>query len=215
RRRRLVESVAEGGEADYGRPFAQRPGEGGSAGYGTPCGLTDDATFAGWGCADGLACRPYNQSDDAPHVGICLPPEPQVGGPCEIGTMRSREDPVDDRIVSADGGNCPDGAVCNESAVGFPAGMCTTDCEDPGANGRCGSIAVLKTFNQCLAKNRPFDTCLKEFVRPAGLRACDRETPCRHDYVCAKNKQGEGVCIPPYFLFQMRVDGHPDVASAE
>ncbi|WP_437943724.1 hypothetical protein WMF27_00680 [Sorangium sp. So ce281] len=25
---------------------------------------------------------------------------------------------------------------------------------------------------------------------------------------CARTSSGEGACIPPYFLFQLRVDGH-------
>ena len=43
----------------------------------------------------------------------------------------------------------------------------------------------------------------------AGLRACDAATPCRDDYLCVRLDAGRGACIPPYFVFQMRVDGHP------
>ena len=31
------------------------------------------------------------------------------------------------------------------------------------------------------------------------------------DFICAQAEgqpEGRGACIPPYFLFQMRVDGH-------
>ncbi len=41
----------------------------------------------------------------------------------------------------------------------------------------------------------------------AGLRACDDQNPCRDDYVCARAAHG-GACLPPYFVFQLRVDGH-------
>jgi hypothetical protein len=209
RRGELIEKEASSGDADYSRTFserdADRPGQ-----YGTPCGLTDEETFSKWGCADGLECQPYDTSKAAPHIGICLPTSPQVGDPCRIGKIRSRANPVDDRIHGVESKPCPSGAVCNVDRVGFPGGMCTTGCESPGENGRCGAIAVLDTFNACLARNTAFDTCLTNFVNPAGLRACDRDNPCRHDYICARNADAEGVCLPPYFLFQMRVDGHPN-----
>jgi hypothetical protein len=41
------------------------------------------------------------------------------------------------------------------------------------------------------------------------LRACDADQPCRDDYLCALTPAGKGACLPPYFVFQMRVDGHP------
>jgi hypothetical protein len=39
--------------------------------------------------------------------------------------------------------------------------------------------------------------------------ACDTTRPCRPDYLCAKTATGVGACLPPYFVLQMRVDGHP------
>jgi hypothetical protein len=209
RRTELIEQEASLGAADYARPFSER--DAGRAGlYGTPCGLTDEPTFAKWDCVDGLECRPYDTSKSAPHIGVCLPTTPQVGDPCRIGKIRSRADPVDDRVYGVESRPCPAGAVCNVDRVGFPGGMCTTTCSSPGENGRCGAIAVLDTFNACLARNTAFDRCLTKFVTPAGLRSCDRNNPCRHDYICAQNADAEGVCLPPYFLFQMRVDGHPN-----
>jgi hypothetical protein len=70
-------------------------------------------------------------------------------------------------------------------------------------------IAELRPFNDCLARNQPFADCLARHVNPAGLRACSESAPCRDDYICARTPAGTGACIPPYFLFQLRVDGHP------
>jgi hypothetical protein len=90
--------------------------------------------------------------------------------------------------------------------------MCTSSCADLPEAGTCGVIAVLEPFNACLARKTPFPRCLAEHVTPAGLRACDARTPCRDDYICARvpggAATGRGACMPPYFLFQMRVDGH-------
>ncbi|MBX3263164.1 MAG: hypothetical protein KF782_26050 [Labilithrix sp.] len=41
--------------------------------------------------------------------------------------------------------------------------------------------------------------------------ACNVAVPCRDDYVCAYvpgAPEGTGACMPPYFIFQARVDGH-------
>jgi hypothetical protein len=83
--------------------------------------------------------------------------------------------------------------------------MCTADCNAPGA--ACGAIAILDPFNACLGRGNSFLSCIRGNVQPAGLRACDEQNPCRDDYVCARTKSC-GACLPPYFVFQLRVDGH-------
>jgi len=101
--------------------------------------------------------------------------------------------------------------------VGFPGGMCArSDCGRLQAGEACGSIAILQGFNACLAARRPFAQCLQNNVRPAVLKGCDANEPCRDDYICARTavrhsagERPDGACIPPYFLFQLRVDGHP------
>ena len=105
--------------------------------------------------------------------------------------------------------SCVEGSHCEVSSVGFPGGMCSSDCSNLNNNATCGSIAILFGFNQCLGQRNAFDKCLTENVRPAALRRCDNLLPCRDDYICAKTLNGQGACIPPYFLFQLRVDGHP------
>jgi len=42
------------------------------------------------------------------------------------------------------------------------------------------------------------------------VRACAPDAPCRDGYACARVPglpPTTGACIPPYFLFQLRVDG--------
>ena len=110
------------------------------------------------------------------------------------------------------------------SAGGFPAGMLwiffkqnsgeRAMCRGLPPEATCGFLAG-SGFNDCIAAGRPFPECLR-FAVPAGLRACDRANPCRDDYICTApaseltDKRRMGTCIPPYFLFQFRVDGHPD-----
>ena len=133
---------------------------------------------------------------------------PGTGDPCEVGRVIAHVDPHKDRVGRPVERPCAVGVSCNRNQVGFPGGMCTASCAEPGPGGTCGAIAVLRPFNDCLARREPFSRCLAENVTPAGLRACDEATPCRDDYLCVRTEHG-GACIPPYFLFQMRVDGHP------
>jgi hypothetical protein len=91
--------------------------------------------------------------------------------------------------------------------------MCTESCDALSPSSACGAIAVLEPFNACVARGEPFFDCLKNHANSAGLRACDRKRACRDDYVCVRTagsgESASGACIPPYFLFQLRVDGHP------
>jgi hypothetical protein len=204
RRTRVLRAASNGTSVDFDVGFPERTGSGG---YGDHCGLDAEPTFAAWGCAAGLVCRPYD-TPRGEHVGQCLPPvAASAGDPCEHGPLHASADPTRDRVASVTREEC-DHAVCNRNAVGFPGGMCTEDCALLSKNGRCGAIAVLEPFNACVASGKPFFECLTSHSRPAGLRACSEEEPCRDDYVCARTATG-GACIPPYFLFQLRVDGHP------
>jgi hypothetical protein len=87
--------------------------------------------------------------------------------------------------------------------------MCSRGCVDLQRGETCGSIAILQGFNACLAARKPFTECLRNNVRPAALKSCSETEPCRDDFICARTAEGHGACIPPYFLFQLRVDGHP------
>jgi hypothetical protein len=132
-----------------------------------------------------------------------------AGSACQTARLVSDRDPHRDRLVEQRERSCGSSAVCESAVVGFPGGMCSGACSDLRPGETCGTIAILQGFNDCLAARKPFAQCLSDNVRPAALKACSEREPCRDDFICARTPQGEGACIPPYFLFQLRLDGHP------
>ncbi|MCA9717201.1 MAG: hypothetical protein KC468_21180, partial [Myxococcales bacterium] len=203
RRARYVQALARGEVVDDRRPLSEfEPHQGA---YGTHCGLGDPA-FADYRCDEGLRCREVGD----PELGACLPPKTTYAGdPCEVGQMRSRPIAHQDRSVGATRERCPGSAVCNPNNIGFPQGMCIDDCDDLQPGERCGAMVSLRPFNNCIGRREPFTTCLGVTARKAAMRACGPSVPCRDDYICARSPNADGgVCLPPYFLFQLRVDGH-------
>jgi hypothetical protein len=201
RRLRVAEAMLAGSAPDFSAPLAERATREG--GYGQACSLASDPSFSGWSCPAGLSCSAV-EANTGELVGQCLPALHQVGDACESGGVTPRADRLRDRVSNVKVEACP-AMLCNRSGVGFPGGMCTAGCGAPGSS--CGSIAILDSFNACLARGESFLTCIRGNVTPAGLRSCDAQNPCRDDYVCARAAHG-GVCLPPYFVFQLRVDGH-------
>jgi hypothetical protein len=207
RRTALLAALAAGETPDWTRPFAERAA-GGDGAWGAHCGLGDPG-FAAWTCAAGLHCDAHDAPADDAIVGVCVPDQPEIGDACEPWPIAPNANPHKDRIKKRTERACDADHYCNSSGVGFPGGMCTGSCSSLPAQGACGAIAELTPFNNCLAREEPFETCLSEHVFPAGLRACDETRACRDDYVCVRSSDGDGgACIPPYFLFQLRVDGH-------
>ena len=219
RRRAYVEAVAAGASPIAARPLSVRADQD-EGGFGSHCGL-GDPSFAAWTCNPGLACEPLTGDTTVSRTGICLPATPLSGSACRAARIVHDRDPHRDRLIQVMSLNCSAGSVCEIPDVGFPGGMCArSDCGRLQAGEACGSIAILQGFNVCLAARRPFAECLRNNVRPAVLKGCDANEPCRDDYICARTAAGHsaskdarerahGACIPPYFLFQLRVDGHP------
>ncbi|MET3494612.1 hypothetical protein [Variovorax boronicumulans] len=150
-----------------------------------------------------------------PHIDnadSAAPEKATVGASCEPTRITQSANPWLDRAEKLPRAACEGTrAVCEKTSVGFPGGMCSGPCDPNDKNGTCGAIAILSDFNQCLAANKPFGECLSKHTRPGNLRSCSAQQPCRDDYICAQAEgqpEGRGACIPPYFLFQMRVDGH-------
>jgi hypothetical protein len=119
--------------------------------------------------------------------------------------------------------------TCRPPVGGAPAGLAYRQCDEtdrrfaafrPGQappNEICG-FAGGRAFDICVATN-DFAGCLGgSIVR--GMRAtCSAERLCREDFMCQAlpadlpevgRVAGLGYCSPTYFLFQMRLDGHPD-----
>lgn len=194
---------------------ADRPGR-----YGDHCTLGKDAGFAEWSCKDGLTCQRVD--DDL--LGRCLEPGVRkLGDACEdskvTSSLVSENDRVSTRVLQ-----CAEGAACQRSASGFPDGMCQKRCEAVGKaideDRMCAGVpwgsGELGGFNECLfTRKLPFLTCLADDQRPTTVRACDENNPCRDDFTCGRIyvkgdrfEPAKGACVPPYFVFQGRVDGH-------
>jgi hypothetical protein len=223
RRRYLEATIA--GDTVAARPFAERADGGG--GVGAACGL-GDPTFARWTCDPGLVCKERYHDG----VGTCAPEDGNhAGDGVESGTMSEDRRGLNDvvRNVRVEPCLAIDGrpAEVARSADGFPGGMCYASCPTLGAiDGEriCGTIpngqgTEFDGFTRCLAEHaQSFDVCLADDSHPVWLRRCDFDVPCRDDYLCVSvpgGPTGQGACLPPYFLFQVRVDGHRVGVSTE
>lgn len=207
RRGVYFEKLVQGQTPDTSRPFSERdsnkPGK-----LGEHCGLRN-SEFESWNCAQGLSCMPVIIPGHKSEIGECLPEQRPAGSPCQLGVINQKENSHLDKLTRTTDLTCRSGFYCESMKVGFPGGMCSNDCSQLQEGETCGAIAVLTPFNDCLAQGKPFDQCLTENTRPGAVQACDDLNPCRSDYICTKTANGVGGCIPPYFLFQLRVDGHP------
>jgi hypothetical protein len=216
-RRRYLDATANG-DPTPSRLFAERGDAPG--GIGDACGL-GDPTFASWTCAAGLVCK--DRYHDG--VGACAPEGGnEAGDATESGTMSIDRRGLNDAMQNVRVEECLpiDGVAAQmaRSSDGFPGGLCYAPCERLGTvveDRICASIPIgqgteFGGFTECLAEHqRSFDVCLADDSHPVWLRRCDFDTPCRDDYLCVavpNGPSGQGACLPPYFLFQVRVDGH-------
>jgi hypothetical protein len=207
RRARFTRDLAEGRKPEASRPFAARLAEA-KGRYGDHCsvgGTEEDPSFKGWSCDEGFECKAYGA-----HERVCLPKGKVLSGdPCDMGTISQVGDPHRDRMTGKKAVDCGPARQCLAAGEGFPGGICFGECDALAPGESCGAIAV-GGFNECLFAGKPFTRCLSDHTAPISMRGCDERTPCRDDFICAKGEKGKpGSCIPPYFLFQLRIDGHP------
>ncbi len=221
-RQQAQADVAAGDAIEAPRPYAERSAT--TIGtYGAHCDLAGDPSFRGWTCASGFTCKDLSGEE----IGMCVTAEaPQAGDTCETSTVSFNADPKLDRVSDFATQQCgvmPTGrrAYCNHSGTkpfttsnfgGFPNGSCSSPCLTMGltrGDTICGAQPP-NGFNDCLGAGTDFTTCLAN-ATPEFRRRCDARTPCGDDYVCAGvigAPKGVGACMPPYFIFQVRVDGH-------
>lgn len=207
RREAYLGALAIGARPPAAPPLSVHADQG-EGGFGSHCGL-GDPSFASWTCGPGFRCEAVTLDDTVRRTGVCQPETPIAGSVCETARAVRDRDPHKDKLIDQRKMGCGSSAVCESASVGFPAGMCSGGCSDLRTGETCGTIAILQGFNRCLAARKPFANCLRDNIRPAALMACSQDEPCRDDFICARTPQGRGACIPPYFLFQLRVDGHP------
>lgn len=201
RRTRYVEALARGEAPDEFRPIPERQGVG--DGQGAPCGLGDTG-LADWSCAPGLSCIALEDRE----VGACFE-EGSLGEPCEYGEMLGRKRSVSDRVTHVTKHACGAGLTCVTNFSGFPQGSCDASCAGDVPDRVCGDFLDVDGFQNCLRFREPVLTCAQKHVFKTGLRACDDAHPCRQDYVCSRVTPGQGACVPPYFVYPLRLDGYP------
>jgi hypothetical protein len=204
-------------------------------GWGSVCYVGTDPSFQSWTCAAGLQCKAIDKSARDPGIGTCVTAKAtKIGDPMEFGDVSyqafgddgyRRTDPSspalpDNYVLPTPPSDRNDYVVAHQGfeaknqTGGFPGGMLRIgDCRQLPSEAVCGRVAATG-FNACVAAGKPFTECLK-LTKLAGLRACDQANPCREDYICTAPYKdlgagNKGTCIPPYFMFQFRVDGHPD-----
>jgi hypothetical protein len=236
RRKAIVTAFAEGGTPSWLRGFSLRPraDQAKSAlagtqirdGWGATCYTGQDPSFKDWTCRDrSLTCRTVIGSPHEPGFGMCMTNAADIAGlkigdPFQFGTYRSeavKHDYLDDFVEKTDLSRARGSAVRAgaRQGGGFFGGMVkargsTEKCTGLPAEAVCAREAG-NEFNSCVSTSGgDFKSCLKNNTNWAGLRRCDIARPCRDDYVClATVEPNVGACLPPYFLFQFRVDGHP------
>jgi hypothetical protein len=92
--------------------------------------------------------------------------------------------------------------------------MCSRPCDvlGPIADPRlvCADIPGTGYETDCLQLPLPIEECVRTRSLRRLIRRCDAAHGCRDDYACARVPglpPDEGACVPPYFVFQTRVDG--------
>ena len=119
--------------------------------------------------------------------------------------------------------------ACRPPKLGVPGGASYRKCtgnERSFGNFAKGAVpdeicalAGGKAFDLCVASG-DFASCLEDAVVRGNRQTCGGDMFCRDDFMCQalppnlpgveKVVKKFGYCSPTYFLFQMRIDGHPD-----
>lgn len=220
RRSDFLERLRKGLVPEPERDFSIAPPAEKKAGYGHFCGLPNTKGFEHWQCEEGLTCQKSDEAQGEKIIGKCLPTVQKSGDPCMYGSV-TQADRNSDKITLDPTKRCNNGHgsyICNpvigppgSKLGGFPTGACAAlVCKnlDPKSE-ICGRIAA-KGFSLCLGdSSKTFEECLDTYSQDQGLGLCNKDRACRNDYVCVRVNKDQGACMPSYFVFQVRQDGHP------
>ncbi|HUS68087.1 MAG TPA: hypothetical protein VMZ28_26320 [Kofleriaceae bacterium] len=209
RRLAYLEELERGGAPSDQRPLSFAP-TAERAAYGDLCSMPGATAFDAWPCADGLTCQAIDPAVGETQLGQCFPEERRAGDPCLRAELLQNHHSLDKLVMPWTELGCAPRYSCRKPGGGFPSGMCTSNCDAIATPGEiCGPTAGAG-FADCLAGRTSFDTCLERHQELASRGRCNADRACRNDYVCARTSAGQdGACVPAYFLFQLRVDGHP------
>lgn len=213
-RAEVLSAAARGEAPTRPRPFSGHPE--GAGGAGAECGL--GGGFASWTCAPGLICRDLQKGS----LGVCASPEGGLpGDPCEEVSTKPSGRPEGAVVTSgAPDRACPPVTAenlahgfCAPNWLGFTGGMCSVQCRRTGelvGISICAPLPAAGYEADCFLSREPVERCLRRHVTNARVSTCDAQHSCRDDYACARvpgAPDGVGACVPPYFVFQVRVDG--------
>jgi hypothetical protein len=191
-----------------------------------------------WTCRGGTICTSIAENGRmAVEFGQCVP-ERRInigaGLACLSGRIRNASKPFNDGFatnpdLASSRGLVSERHACLEPRLGVPGGLNYRRCQPHDLNfdnfksgavpdeicGMGGGAA----FDQCAATG-DFTSCLDESIVRQNRQVCGKDRFCREDYACqalpgnlpdsSEVRKDWGYCSPTYFLFQMRLDGHPD-----
>ncbi|NRA68318.1 MAG: hypothetical protein HRU19_27790 [Pseudobacteriovorax sp.] len=189
-----------------------------------------------WLCESGLSCikAVSSAASSSQHglpidTGYCMRSQGLVGDVCQKGTMTDHpSDSRQDSFRLQSNQPCRE-AGCLDPIEGVPLGLCLTSRRNNQPKSDQNGKEFLaynggSGFDVC-AGNDNWAECISNAGNTTrGLRQqCSETAPCRDDYICqlyleiqgkkaiAVQDEGKpiGYCVPTYFIFQMRVDGHP------
>ncbi len=196
------------------------------------------ADLAGWSCDASTVCETVAANPALGEVmGQCLRPTEAgaySGQLCLFGEVASNPLPFNDKMKLGRTLNSFAKTVndkthaCRPPKLGVPGGASYRKCtakERSFAHFAGGKVpdeicalAGGKAFDLCVASG-DFAGCLEKAVVRGNRQTCGGDMYCRDDFMCqalpaslegAEKVKAYGYCSPTYFLFQMRIDGHPD-----
>ncbi|MFN3129337.1 hypothetical protein [Roseibium sp.] len=222
-----LNTLAAGQAPERHRPLSFEPFSG-AAPAGAPCVPSAADHFASpWRCDEGLSCRvtmDHKGDDDTLPIGVCVRPTttPVAGDACYRGDFTADDsDPRRDTMTRRKRFGCQ-GYACLAPVEGTPGGLCYAHCLSGNRARNDDELCAYNggaTFDAC-AESGNWAGCIIESTRRGLRAACDESTPCRDDYICQRffefdgngvkvPEETRGYCVPNYFLYQLRLDGHP------